>query len=184
MHKIIFKKIIFSSCLLLLLSACENNISTVKIITSQSNLPLQTGKNVEIIYTDSAKLKVKLTSPEMNRFPGKSPYTECPKGVNVIFYSDSGTINSTLTSDYAIRYENTGKMEAKNDVVLVNKKGDKLNTEDLIWDQQKQIIYTNDFVKITTANEVIYGDGLQSNQSFTQYKILNITGTINLNNNE
>jgi len=35
-------------------------------------------------------------------------------------------------------------------------------------------------VKITTADEVIYGDGLESNQDFTKYKIKNIKGTIHL----
>ncbi|MEO6883476.1 MAG: LPS export ABC transporter periplasmic protein LptC [Bacteroidia bacterium] len=185
MYKIGFKKYFFALCILILLfSACENNIATVNIITSQINLPLQTGKNIEILYTDSAKLKVKLLSPEMNRFQGKNPYTECPKGVKVTFYNDSGKVASQLTANYAIRYENLGKMEAKNDVVLINQKGEKLNTEHLIWDQQKQLIYTNDFVKITTANEVIFGDGLESNQNFSQYKIKNIKGTINLNDNE
>jgi hypothetical protein len=64
--------------------------------------------------------------------------------------------------------------------VVINEKGDKLNTEHLMWDKKKRMIYSNAFVKITTADEVIYGDGLEANESFTKYKITKIKGTINL----
>ena len=42
----------------------------------------------------------------------------------------------------------------------------------------KQEIYTDDFVKITTKSEVIYGQGFVSNQNFSKYTIKNIKGTI------
>ena len=38
------------------------------------------------------------------------------------------------------------------------------------------------FVKITTADEIIFGDGFESNQDFTKYKIFKIRGTISLKN--
>jgi hypothetical protein len=69
-------------------------------------------------------------------------------------------------------------MEARNDVVLINKLGEKLNTEHLIWNPKKEIIYSEEFVKITTAVEIIWGEGFESNQSFTNFKIKQIKGTI------
>ena len=42
-------------------------------------------------------------------------------------------------------------------------------------------IFTEEFVKITTKNEVIYGIGLESNQNFSKYSIRNIKGTITIN---
>ena len=53
-----------------------------------------------------------------------------------------------------------------------------LNTEHLIWLQKEEKIYTEEFVKITTPDEIIYGDGLEANQQFTKYRIKNIKGTI------
>jgi hypothetical protein len=50
----------------------------------------------------------------------------------------------------------------------------------LNWSQEKQEIFTDDFIKITTANEVIYGQGLVSNQNFTKYTIKKIKGTISI----
>jgi hypothetical protein len=62
----------------------------------------------------------------------------------------------------------------------VNKDGEKLNTEHLIWDENQKKILSDAFVKITTAKEIIMGKGLESNQDFTQYQIKEVTGTIQL----
>ncbi|MEZ5197091.1 MAG: LPS export ABC transporter periplasmic protein LptC [Bacteroidales bacterium] len=68
-------------------------------------------------------------------------------------------------------------MEAKNNVVVKNiQKNEFLETEHLIWDRNKGIIYTDVFVKITRDEEVIYGDGMTSDQNFESYKIKNASG--------
>jgi LPS export ABC transporter protein LptC len=75
-------------------------------------------------------------------------------------------------------------MEARYAVEVINKNGEKLETEKLIWDEANKKIYTDAFVKITTPNQVISGKGLESNQDFTKYEIKKITGIINIKNNE
>lgn len=176
--------ILCSTILLFFTTACENDIATVNLITSKTELPIESGSEVEIIYSDSAKIKMKLTSPVIDRYTGKNPYIEFPKGVIVEFYDKDMNVKSRLTSKYAIRRENEKTMEAKQDVVVVNEKGEMLNTEHLIWDEQKDLISTEEFVKITTRDEILFGNGLESNQEFTKYKIKNIKGTINLHDNE
>jgi len=109
---------------------------------------------------------------------GKEPYIELTEGINLVFYDDYGDITSHLTANYAINYEQEDRMEARSDVVLINVAGEKLNTEHLIWNQKKGIMYSEEFVKITTADEIIWGEGFESNQSFTNFKIKHIKGTI------
>lgn len=75
-------------------------------------------------------------------------------------------------------------MEGDNNVRIVNRNGDKLNTEQLFWDENKHKIYTNKFVTIKTAREILYGNGLISNEDFTQYKITDLRGTIQVDNPE
>lgn len=126
---------------------------------------------------------MKLTGALIDRYVDKQ-YIEFPKGMKILFYDDSMSVNSQLKADYGIRYEKEGKMEAKRNVEVINVKGEKLNTEHLIWDETKDSIYTKAFVKITTGDEVMYGDGLESNQDFTKYRIKNIKGTFNLKDEE
>jgi LPS export ABC transporter protein LptC len=166
-------------CLLLFLS-CQNDIQTINLLITGKNLPSETMKDVEIVYSDSARIKMKLTGPKLDRYSGEKPHIVFPNGMNILFYNDSMKISSKLKADYGIRYEEAGEMEAKRNVEVVNIKGEKLNTEDLLWDEAKDRIYTNVFVKITTGDEVIYGDGLESNRDFTKWRIKNIKGSFNL----
>lgn len=157
---------------------CENDIQKVNMFTGHSNLPLQTAKNIEVLYSDSARVKVKLNAPVSQRFEDTSPYIEFPKGVKAIFYRENLIIRSTLTANYAMIKEKEGLMEAKGNVIIVNEKGEQLNTEKLTWDQNKAKVYTKEFVKITTSDKIIFGQGMEANEDFSVYRIFNIKGTI------
>ena len=143
--------------------------------------PVESAKNIKIIFSDSAKVEVELTAPVMNHFATENPYMEMPKGFRAIFYNESLSEKSRVTADYGIRYEREQKMEARKNVVVINEKGETLNTEHLIWDEGKEKLLSDEFVKITRTDEIIYGTGFEANQDFTKYKIFNIKGTISVN---
>lgn len=175
------------SCLFLftlVCSGCVNDMEEVNALTQTEILPIETADSVRIIYSDSALLKVILDTKHLERFMGTDPYIEMTGGVHVRFYNNQGAVESELSSNYAISHENSDVMEAKENVVVVNKKGETLNTEHLIWEKKTEKIRTDEFVKITTEDEVIFGHGLESNQDFTKYRIKNIKGTINLKDAE
>lgn len=161
-------------------TACENDIEQVNLITSKKKIPSESGKNVLIVYSDSARIKMKLNAAQLDHYDGENAYVEFPKGVNVFFYNDQNKLESNLKANYAIRYEKSNMMEAKNNVIVINNKGEKLNTEHLFWDEKKEQIYSDVFVKITTKTEIIMGEGLESNQDFSKYKFKKIKGTINV----
>jgi LPS export ABC transporter protein LptC len=171
---------LFIAVALLWLSSCENNLNTVTLITAKDKTPLEVEDNATVVYNDSAKVKFHLTAPRIEDYGDPDAHVLFPKGIHIDFYDDSAHINGHLDADYAIRHENTKLMEADNNVSVLNKKGERLNTEQLFWDAGKHQIYTNKFVRIKTAKQIIYGDGLTSNEDFTQYKITNIRGTIQL----
>ncbi len=165
-----------------IVSSCENDLERVKIIASKSELPIESTINATLIYSDSAQLQVKLIAPRLDRFIGEKPYIEFPLGVEIEFYDGDMEVSSRLTANYAISYEDEGIMEAKGNVILINELGEQLNTEHLIWDEKTGKIHSEEFVKITTADEIIMGEGFESNQSFTKFKIKKIKGTINIEN--
>lgn len=167
---------LFSALWALFLS-CQTDIKTIHLVTEEKNIPSSVMKDAEIIYSDSAKVRMKLTGSVLERFTVENPYVRFPNGVSVLFYDDSMKVSSTLRADYGIRYEKERRMEAKGNVEIVNVKNEKLNTEHLIWEEDKDSIYTKAFVKITTNEYVMWGDGLVSNLDFTRYKITNPKGT-------
>ena len=64
--------------------------------------------------------------------------------------------------------------------IVSNEKGDQLNTEYLVWSREKGTIETNQFVKITTADGVIYGDGMISDENFNNWEVKNGRGIFDI----
>ncbi|MCU0421170.1 MAG: LPS export ABC transporter periplasmic protein LptC [Bacteroidia bacterium] len=167
--------------LLVLIPSCSNDVEQVKLVSTDSNLPLETGSDVMINYTDSGRTKAIIKAPLLERFSGNEKfYTEMKKGITVKFLKIDGSVESFLTSKYAIRYDRDRKMMARNDVVVLNVKGDTLRTEELYWDELAQRVYSDKFVVITTQTEIIKGYGFESDVSFTSPKIYKISGIVNL----
>lgn len=169
-------------CICIFLFSCSNDLETIKEISiqNQSVYPVETIKDCEIIYSDSSKVRVLLTATVMNRFNNDKKYVELKDGLKVQFFDEKGKKESELLSDYAIIDEENDIMQAQKNVVVRNINGDVLESETLNWSQEKQEIFTDDFIKITTDNEVIFGQGLVSNQNFTKYTIKKIKGTISI----
>jgi len=164
-----------------IISSCENDIEQVQVFTEKNNLAIETGKTIQMNYTDSGYLKARVYAPLMERYANdEKNYTEMKKGLTAYFFNRKRKVESYLHSKYAIRYDREKRMVARNDVVLVNIKGDTLNTEELFWDENTQRIYSEKAVRITTPTEIIMGEGFESSTEFDKYKIFKIKGTISL----
>jgi LPS export ABC transporter protein LptC len=176
--------LLYKFCALLLsifIFGCENDLKKVNMVTQVQNLPTQSAKNIEVIYSDSATVKVRLTAPVSEEYQSEDPYIVFPKGIKAIFFQKDLSAKTTLTANYAINREKKRIMEARGNVIVVNEKGETLNTEHLIWDENTKKVYTNEFVKITTPDKIIFGQGMEADQTFTKYKIFKIKGTVNVN---
>jgi LPS export ABC transporter protein LptC len=166
--------------------SCTNDMRDVMSIPRNKLSASQVGDSVTMLYTDSAKLKVMLKTNRMLLFNKNvaEPFTVLTNGVYVTFFDEDERVSARLKAKYGVRYDQSRKMEAKFQVVVINTKGDKLETEKLIWDEYRKKIYTDAFVKITTSKEIIMGNGMESNQDFTRYRIRKVTGQIQLKQNE
>ena len=69
-------------------------------------------------------------------------------------------------------------MVVEEQVVFINAKGEKLETEQLTWSQDSNRVYTDRPVKVIRARDIIYGQGLDAAQDFSRYTIRKITGTL------
>jgi hypothetical protein len=49
-------------------SACENDLEKVKLYSKGKVIPQESAKSIKIIYSDSARVKVDLTAPVLNRY--------------------------------------------------------------------------------------------------------------------
>lgn len=141
--------------------------------------PFRETANVLTLFSDSAKVRVKLQAPLQEDYENGDMVF--PDGINVEFYEQGGEVTSTLRADYGKQERNKDLYLVRGNVVVHNlQKQEKLETEELYWNKAKAQIYTDKFVKITTPEEIVMGHGLQANQDFSNYKIKKVTGVFSL----
>lgn len=163
--------------LFLLLTGCGNKDEKLKELTRGPSSALMSAKQIDVLFSESGHLQARVTAPLANRFSGDYPYLEFPKGFTASLFDSLKQVETTITADYGKRIEQTGIMEAKGNVVVRNeRKREQLNTELLFWDEKNHLIYSKVPVKITTPGKVLFGDGLESNESFSEYTILRPRG--------
>lgn len=184
--KVVGFKLFLVSCLVsLLLASCENDMQVVKVFSDPAKEPDVVMTNFETIYSDSARVKGKLTAPLLNRYEVESKkYNEFPKGLHVYFYNDSLNVKAEIMAKYAISYDKTQLWEARNDVVVTNVKGERLNTEQLFWDQKKRIIYTKKYCRITMPDGLqnVGENGMEAQENFENWKLYGASGTVSVKN--
>ena len=151
-----------------LMMGCGNDLETINAITLKNAGPSMSAKNIEVLFSDSGKIQARLTSVLMNKYEGQNPYLEFPKGFKV---------GSTISGNYGKQNEITRVMEAQGNVVVRNElKKQQINTEQLIWDENKRLVFSDVKSKITTTDKILYTDGLKANESFTWYEFVNPHG--------
>jgi LPS export ABC transporter protein LptC len=141
--------------------------------------PIMETTNVSTLYSDSARLKIKLSAPLQQQYEnGNGIY---PKGFNLTFLDDLGNVATTLRANYGKYDKTTDSYLARGNVVVKNiAKNETLETEELRWLKQSRKIRTNKFVKIRTAEEILTGQGLEANQDFSRYRILKPAGVFSV----
>lgn len=185
--KILIEKATLISVMLIGLAffnSCISNDNEAEILVDENVYPDQILKDVEILYSTKGEVQFKLKAPILKQYSGKEAYNEMPEGVDIEIFDSTLKVTTKLTSNYAIDISYADKMEAKYDVIVVNDKGEQLNTEHLVWNKKTSKITSDVFVKITTETQVLMGDGLIANQDFTNYRILKPRGIINIENDK
>jgi hypothetical protein len=162
------------ACLLL---SCENNMKTLPNYR-QKHISVDEGSRILAYYSESAKVKARLTSPYMRRNEADSPYVEFPNSLHVDFFNDSLVIESVMDARYAKWRELDGKVLLRDSVVVKNViQRDTLYCRELWWDQKAEKFYTDKPVRIHKAGgTILYGTGLEAPQDFSGYTIYQITG--------
>jgi LPS export ABC transporter protein LptC len=177
-----YKNLFFISLFILLWSSCKNDIQKIHQTIDKSALNTERADSVTILYSKEGHTKAQLFAKTFNHVQDAKPaYIEMKNGLRVLFYDDSLNTQSTLHAKYGRYFEVSGNVLVRDSVVVYNIKKEQLKTEELIWNEKIQKFYTDKFVTITTPTQIIYGDGLESNQNFSDYTILKVKGVFGVN---
>lgn len=169
---------------LALFVSCSEKLEVTNLLEYQGKYPDESAEQMEIIYTENGEKSFVLYTPLLNKYYEGNEvsvsYMDCPEGIKIVSFDDNGKEQSILTADYAINQELSRRMEARDNVVLVNlNKNETIETELIIWDKNTRKIFSDKEVRYTKSDgSVSYGDGFDADESFSKYSVRNPRGEI------
>jgi LPS export ABC transporter protein LptC len=162
------------------LTACKNDLDRVAAIELERGGPDRITYTAEYLYSDSGRVTNRIRAGMISEFMGEHPRTEMSEGVELRFFDRNGREGSRLTAQRGTITPEDDRMQVDGDVVFVNARGERLETEQLIWSQDSDRVWTDRPVRIRRAHDIIHGQGLDAEQDFSRYTVRNITGILYL----
>ena len=157
--------LLFSSC-----SGGEKNLG--EAITERDSLPVMDTRGVTTLVSDSGVTRYRVNAGEWLVFDRKNPpYWAFEKGVYLEKFDSLFQIEASIEADTAYYYNKKELWKLIGNVHVQNLKGEKFDTELLYWDQRKEKVYSDRFIRIEQPDRVITGCGFESNQQMTAYTI-------------
>jgi len=99
-------------------------------------------------------------------------------GLRVLFYDEVGGISSTLVADEGSIYSKNEDLVARGNVIVRTADSTRLNTDSLVWSNQRRLVRTDADLVIETPKGRIEGKGLVSDAGLTKIDILSpVQGT-------
>lgn len=157
----------------LLFSACSGRKKELgKAITERDSLPVLDTRGVTTLISDSGITRYRIVTEEWLMFDRKNPpYWAFEKGVYLENFDSLFQVEASIKSDTAYFFNKEGLWKLMGNVHIQNLQGEKFDTQLLYWDQNKQKVYSDKFIRIEQPDRIITGRGFESNQQMTVYTI-------------
>ncbi|MFM7234416.1 MAG: LPS export ABC transporter periplasmic protein LptC [Flavobacteriales bacterium] len=169
-----------------LFASCKNDIQQVRAITEKNTHAKQVSYNATYTFSEKGKKQTRLEANLLEQFDleGDEDYLLASNGFSMLFFDSLGREEARITARNGKYEEKKKLLTAWDSVVLSNSIGEKLETEELIYMQDSARIVSDKFVTITLqGGTLLRGRGLESNDSFTSYRIMQPTGDIIVDEN-
>ncbi|MCD8184329.1 MAG: LPS export ABC transporter periplasmic protein LptC [Bacteroides sp.] len=159
--------------MLLLFSSCSGRKKdSGAAITERDSLPVMDTRGVTTLISDSGITRYRIKTAEWLVFDRKSPsYWAFEKGIYLENFDSLFQVEASIKSDTAYYYDKQKLWKLMGNVHIQNLKGEKFDTELLYWDQNKEKVYSDRFIRIEQPDRIITGRGFDSNQQMTVYTI-------------
>jgi LPS export ABC transporter protein LptC len=164
--------------LLLLFISCSGGKKNLgEAITERDSLPVMSTLGVTTFVSDSGVVRYKVITEEWLMFDRKRPsYWAFEKGVYLEKFDSIFQVEASIKADTAYFYDKDKLWKLIGDIEIQNLKGERFDTELLYWNQNTGKVYSDKRIRIEQIDRIIIGQGFESNQQMTDYKINNIEG--------
>lgn len=156
----------------ILLTACGGQQPAEEQQTEET-IMTEHSVDLTMVMTENGAKAYRFQTPLMEGYKlAKDPYMEFREGIDIITYKGEGDttqVESHLTANYAIFYEQRKLWEVKGNVVAKNSEGQTLYTQQLFWDQKSKRIYSNVDCKVLIGEDYWFGEGFESDEEMKDW---------------
>lgn len=162
---------------LIFLTSCQEKQFNAPAIECRDSLAVMSTYGVSTLISDSGRISYKIDAEEWFVFDKRQPpYWAFEKGVYLEKYDHDLNIEATIKCDTAYYYSEQKLWKLIGNVDIRNPKDERFFTDLMYWDQDKELIYSDAYIKIEQEDQVTEGIGFSSNQSMTVWEIKNTKG--------
>ena len=162
---------------LLFVTSCNDTQSDGISIEQRDSLAMMSTYGVSTVISDSGRISYRIDTDEWLIFDRRNPpYWAFEKGVYLEKYDREMNVEATIKCDTAYYYSEMKLWKLIGNVDIRNPKNERFYTELMYWDQEKEKIYSEAYIKIEQEDQVTEGVGFSSNQNMTQWEIKNTKG--------
>lgn len=177
-----FSLLLIGGCLLG--TGCSSNIEKVKFF-DRKVLPQQTLTNAEILRSQNGHVQSVIHAATIEQYNEPEAKTLYPKGIEIFFLSNMGDTNASLRANYAVSWDKSGVMMARDSVVIINyPTGDTVYLKELVWNREEGRIFSNYPIEAHNGPQVTLGDSFHSDDSMHHMQIVNQRGVFVLEEEE
>ena len=132
---------------------------------------------VNTLISDSGITRYRIEAAEWIVFgKAKEPYWYFPEGIYVEKFDTLFHSEASIKADTAYYFDKKGLWHLIGNVEVESLQGERVDTSELFWDQKKEKVYSEKYIRIQQEEQIITGVGFESNQNMTRYKIFNSQG--------
>ncbi len=132
--------------------------------------PINAATNILLIHSDSAIIRSEITAPRQLEFQNGN--LEFPEGIEIQFFTVEGLLETTMRADRGFFIKEENLYRGEGNVQIQNLiKDQRLQTEEIFWNQAEKKIFTDKFVTIQERQTLFNGTGMEADDSFSTYKL-------------
>lgn len=138
---------------------------------------------VSTLISDSGRISYKIDAEEWIVYDKRNPpYWSFEQGAYLEKYDRDMNIEATIKCDTAYFYTEAKLWKLTGNVDIKNAKNEKFYTHLLYWSQEKQLIYSDAYIKIEQDGQITEGYGFEADQNLSTWLIKNTKGIYTIEN--
>ncbi len=155
----------------------EDKRETISISADPETFPTMRTVNVSTLISDSGYTRYHITAPLWLMFEeAREPRWLFPDGMYMVKFDNDMKESGTFTADTATYFSQKRLWRFDRNVRYRSVDGDRLLTQQLFWDQSKQIVYSDSFIHLERADRTIEGFGFEADQNMRDYTVRRPSG--------